>query len=79
MRLVRLIGKIPWVYLCHAGDLKLCIEALSEKVRSVFYFILFIFLIEVQLIYNVVLVSGIQQSYSVIHIYSFSLWFIIGY
>ena len=40
---------------------------------------------EVQLIYNVVLISAVQQSDSVIHIYiiflkySFPLWFIIGY
>ena len=42
------------------------------------------FFIEVQLIYNV-LVPGVQQSDSVIHIYtysfsySFPLWFITGY
>ena len=45
----------------------------------------FIFLIEVQLIYNVVLMSAVQERDSVIHIYtfffldSFPLWFIIGY
>ena len=41
------------------------------------------FLIGVQLIYRVVLVSGVQQSDSVMHVYSFlchfPLWFIIGY
>ena len=40
-------------------------------------------LIEIQLIYNVVLISAVQQSDSVIHIYlflcSFPLWFIVGY
>ena len=43
------------------------------------------FLIEVQLIYSVVLISAVQQSDSVIYtyihsfLYSFPLWFISGY
>ena len=50
-----------------------------------FPFSLFSFFIEVWLIYNVVLISAVQQSDSVIHIYihsflySFPLWFITGY
>ena len=47
------------------------------------FFFFYIYLIEVYLIYNVVLISAIQQSDSVIYIYSFSysfLWqFITGY
>ena len=50
------------------------------------YFLFLIYFIEVYLIYNVVLISTIQQSDSVIHIYiytypfsySFPLWFITG-
>ena len=41
------------------------------------------FFIEVELTYNVVLVSDVQQSDSVLHIHiilhSFPLWFITGY
>ena len=48
--------------------------------------LLFFFLIELWLIYNIVLISAVQQSDAVIHryifsftyIFSFSLWFIIG-
>ena len=36
-----------------------------------FFLVGWLFLIEVQLIYNVVLISAIQQSDSVIHIYTF--------
>ena len=43
----------------------------------------FFFLIELQLIYNVVLISAVQQRDSVMHIYSFSysfpLWFFFFY
>ena len=35
--------------------------------------------IEVWLICNVVLIYTVQQNDSVMHIYSFSLWLIIGY
>ena len=56
----------------------------------ILFYVLFSFyfnLIEVQLIYNVVLISAVQQCDSVIHIYiyiysflySFPLWFIPGY
>ena len=37
------------------------------------------FLIDVELIYNIVLVSGVQQSDSVIYICFFRLFSIIGY
>ena len=40
--------------------------------KFLFFTILFKIFIEIQLIYNVVLLSGVQQSDSVIHIYSFS-------
>ena len=44
----------------------------------------FFFFIEVELIYNIVLVSTVQQSDSVIHVYTFflvffSIRFITGY
>ena len=45
----------------------------------------FFFLIEIHLIYNIVFISGVQESDSVIYTYmysfsySFSLWFITGY
>ena len=48
---------------------------------SFFFSILFLFwsfLIDVQLIYNV-LASAVQQSDLAIHINSFPLWFITGY
>ena len=50
-----------------------------------FFFFFFLFFIEVELIYKVVSVSGVQQSDSVIHKYTFSfaysfpLWFITEY
>ena len=41
------------------------------------------YFVEIQLIYNILLISDVQQSNSVIYIYSFSysfpLWFITGY
>ena len=37
------------------------------------------FFIEVWLICNVVLIYTVQQNDSVMHIYSFSLWLILGY
>ena len=54
---------------------------------ALFLFFFFdLFFVEVYLIYGVVLISAVRQSDSVIHIYiiysflySFPLWFIIGY
>ena len=43
---------------------------------------IFFNVIEVELVYNVVLISAVQQNESVIHMYvsySFPLWFITGY
>ena len=58
------------------------IEARRQK-HILIYFLNLIYFIEVELIYNVVLISAVQQSDSVIHIYSlsdsFPLWFITGY
>ena len=58
---------------------------LQELFNLIFFLVLvfFPFLIEVQLIYNVVLFPAVQQSESVIYIYSFSdsfpLWVITRY
>ena len=55
----------------------------SLEQRVLFVKMMTIFLIEVQLIYSVVLVSGVQQSDSVIHMYTnlffFRFFSIIGY
>ena len=50
-------------------------SVVSTATRVLFFF----FLMEVELIYHVVLVSGIKQSDSVIYIYFFRLFSIIGY
>ena len=64
----------------------MCQRATAKEFLLVgFLFLINIFLIEVYLIYNVVLISTVQQSDSVKSIYtfflkySFPLWFIIGY
>ena len=55
------------------------------ETHKVFFFLVgqFIYIFKLKLIYNAVLISAVQQSDSVIHIYSFlysfPLWFIIGY
>ena len=46
-------------------------SGLSGTKGWTFFPLFILFFIEVQLIYNVVLVSGVQQSDSVIHIYTF--------
>ena len=46
---------------------------------DVILFLVIFFLIEIWLIYNVTLVSGVQQSDSVIYIFFFRLFSIIGY
>ena len=52
------------------------------RLKNFFQYLSF-FLIEIYLIYNVVLISDVQQSDSIIHIYSFlyslSLWIIVRY
>ena len=47
----------------------------AENTYTHIYFFLFFFLIEVELIYNTVLVSDVQQSDLVIHIHIFSDYF----
>ena len=47
-----------------SGEMPISILALFAKSHGIFFF-----LIEVELIYNVVLISAIQQSDSVTHIY----------
>ena len=53
----------------------------NNKKRINFFAVFNYFFIEIQLIYNVVLISAVQQSDSVIHSfsYSFPLWPIVGY
>ena len=53
------------------------VEPGFELRAASFLFFFFLFLIEVYLVYNVVLISAAQQSDSVMHIYSFPLWFIM--
>ena len=48
------------------------IEDVAGKINALFY--LLIFLIGIQLILNVVLVSGVQQNESVIHIHTSTLF-----
>ena len=63
-----------------ASDVLLESRMTGSLSQAVFFFFNFI---EVELIYNAVLISAVQQSNSVIHIHSFSysspLWFITGY
>ena len=48
---------------------------INRRERGPRFFFFLIYFIEVELIYNVVVVSGLQQSDSVIHIYTFSFIF----
>ena len=67
------------VILCREGERKNSLMFFKAKSQNKFFFFHFdlYFFIEVQLIYNVVLVSGVQQSHSDIytHIYSFQILF----
>ena len=53
------------------------------KRRLGFVYLFFFTFIEVQLIYNVVLITVVQQMIQYVYrhsfLYSFSLWFVIGY
>ena len=80
-----------WLWKCSRGD-----PRDASKFAQAFFFwnfptcnwpslLFFFFLIEIHLIYNIVFISGVQESDSVIYTYmysfsySFSLWFITGY
>ena len=85
-----------WGCTCMCGCTRMCISnfpcsppqtslPILNPVSEGFLWSIIFFKIEVYLIYNVGLVSGIQLSDSVVHIYtysfscSFPLWFITGY
>ena len=59
---------------CHLGSFKLLAAPLRDDIQ-ILRRLKFVFYMEVELIYNVVLVSGVQQSessYTYTYIYSFS-------
>ena len=69
------IGPLPWGIPVLAWALAGWEEEVEDTVSPYLFIIslLNLFLIAVQLIYNVVLISAVQQSDSVVHIYVHSL------
>ena len=73
-------SETPLIPLPHSGNSDVSDFVIYNAKVNIFYLKFFIYFFAVQLIYNVVLFSGVQQSYSIIHtcVFIFNYLFSLG-